>query len=298
MNVLVVGRSGQLATELRKIRWPGSIRVLALGREQLDLTDPATISAALAAAAPDIVVNAAAYTAVDQAEAEPALAFAVNEAGPSHLAEEAARRNIPLIQLSTDYVFSGSGERPWREDDEPAPLSAYGRSKLAGERAVIARAPKHIVLRTSWLFAAHGHNFVRTMLRLGAERSALRIVADQHGCPTAAADLARVIAQLACALLAQQGPFGIYHYAGAGAVSWYGFAAAIFQEAGDLLATTPALSPITTKEFAAPAPRPAFSVLDCSKIERDFGVTRRSWELGLRDVLAELRANREPIPAA
>lgn len=289
MNILVVGRSGQLAIELVKASWPDGMRVVAMGRDQLDVTNAAAVDRGVNAAKPDIIINAAAYTAVDRAESDRDRAFAVNHLGPQYLAEAAARHGAVLLHVSTDYVFSGDGKTAWRETDEPQPRSVYGQSKLAGERAIAAILPRHIILRTSWLFAAHGQNFVRTMLRLGNERDRLTIVDDQRGCPTAAADLARVIVQVARALARSQAGFGIYHYAGRGAVTWYQFATTIFAMAGDLIAKAPLLVPISTAEFAAAAPRPAFSVLDCAKIERVFGVVPSDWRRDLERVLADIR---------
>ena len=289
MNIIVIGRSGQLATELTRASWPATARVAALGRGALDITDRDSIERAVAAHRPDALVNAAGYTAVDRAEADVAAAFAVNAGGAENLAIVARRHDVPLVHVSTDYVFGGGGARPWREDDTPRPQGVYARSKLAGEQAVQSIAPRHVILRTSWLFAAHGQNFVRTMLRLGAERDRIGVVDDQVGCPTAAADLARVIVAVAGGLARGDASTGLYHYAGAGAVSWYGFAAAIFDLAGDLVARRPRLEAITTAQFAAAAPRPAYSVLDCSKIERDFGIARAPWMIGLGAVLAELR---------
>jgi len=289
MNIFVIGRSGQLATELPRAAWPATARITALGRGALDITDPDSIERAVAAARPDVLINTAGYTAVDRAEAEPDAAFAVNAAGAGNLAIVARRHAIPLIHVSTDYVFGGKGARPWQEDDAPDPQGVYARSKLAGEEAVQSVAPRYVILRTSWLFAAHGQNFVRTMLRVGAERDRIGVVDDQVGCPTAAADLARVMAAVADALVRDGAPSGLYHYAGAGAVSWYAFAEAIFDLAGALVAGRPRLQAITTAEYAAAAPRPAYSVLDCSRIERDFGIARAPWLDGLRSVLAELR---------
>ena len=293
MNVLVIGRSGQLATELARAGWPARTRLTAIGSGQCDIADASDVARVIDENAPDVVINAASYTAVDRAEAEPERAFAVNATGPSHLARAARRRGIPLVHVSTDYVFDGGGDRPWCEDDEPHPLCIYGRSKLAGERAVQSAGVAHLILRTSWLFAAHGHNFVRTMLRLGAERDTLGVVHDQIGCPTPAADLAGVIVDAAARLVAGRIGSGVYHYAGAPPVSWYAFAQAIFELAGDLLPRMPALRPIATADFAAAAARPAYSVLDCGKIEREFGISVPPWQRGLEVVLNELRTRRE-----
>jgi dTDP-4-dehydrorhamnose reductase len=186
-------------------------------------------------------------------------------------------------------VFAGEGSRPWQETDPTAPLSVYGQSKLAGEQAIAAILQEHVILRTSWLFAAHGQNFVRTMLRMGRERDRLSVVVDQIGCPTSASDLARVIAEITRNLMSGGKNFGIYHYAGREAVSWHQFAQAIFGLAGDLVPRPPLIAPISTKEFGAPAPRPGFSVLDCRKIETAFGIERAFWQSELEQVLAEIR---------
>jgi len=291
MNILVAGQSGQLAVELLRCQWPAGTRISALGRGRLNIADPESVARAFADFEPDIVINAAAYTAVDRAETDSVSAHEVNQMGAGHLAQEAARHGIPLIHISTDYVFSGVGQRPWREDDMPNPASIYGLSKRLGEIAIQQAGAQHIILRTSWLFAAHGQNFVRTMLRLGADRDRLKIVGDQMGCPTPAADLARVIADISMALSSGVVRSGIYHYCGQGPVTWYEFAATIFDMAGGLVPQRPVLQPITTMEFGAPAPRPAYSVLDCGKLERDFGVTARPWLPGLQSVLSELQAN-------
>jgi dTDP-4-dehydrorhamnose reductase len=278
MKVLVAGRSGQLAQALLR-RLP----CVALDRTELDVTDAASVAAAVAAHSPDVLVNASAYTAVDRAEEERDAAFALNELGPRNLARAAEARGIPLIHVSTDYVFGGEGRRPWREDDPTAPQGVYAASKLAGEGAVRAETARHVILRTSWLFSAMGKNFLRTMLDLARTRPELKIVDDQTGCPTAADDLARVIAVLIFA----SGPYGTYHYCGAGPATWFGFAQAIFACSRG---PKPRLVPISTTQFAAPAARPAYSVLDTGKIARDYGVEQRPWREGLETAMRELEA--------
>ena len=282
MKILVAGRSGQLARALASRRWQGGTECASLGRPDLDVTDDASVSAAIDAQAPDVIVNAAAYTAVDRAESERDAAFALNEAAPRRLAREAARRGIRLIHISTDYVFGGVGTRPWREDDPVAPQGVYALSKFAGEEAVRAQCAQHVILRTSWLFAAHGQNFVRTMLRLGRQDAQVGVVDAQWGCPTPAADLAEAIATVAAA----DGPFGTYHYCGAGAVTWHGFAAEIFARAG----LHPKLEPISTAQYGAAAPRPAYSVLDAGRIWRDYGIAQTPWAPGLEAVLREIKS--------
>lgn len=288
MKVLVIGRSGQLARELFRCTWPANMRLHMAGRPEVDVTDRNSLATVVASTRPDIIINASAYNAVDRAESESDLAFAVNQAGVRNLALEAARHAIPLIHVSTDYVFDGRSTRPWSEDDEPNPLNAYGRSKLAGEREIQTILPMHIILRTSWLFSAHGQNFVRTMLRLGAERESLSIVDDQVGCPTAAADLAEAISRISISLASGKARFGLYHYAGLGAVSWFQFAKHIFAASRDILPRPPVLHAITTAAFGAPAARPSYSVLDCTKIGHAFGIAAKPWTFALEKVLREI----------
>jgi dTDP-4-dehydrorhamnose reductase len=297
MKVLVIGRSGQLATALLCASWQAGTQIVAVGRGACDIAARDDVVRTVAAHAPDLVINAAAYNAVDRAETEPDRAFAVNAAGPAHLAFAARARAIPLVHVSTDYVFDGGGGRPWREDDEPRPLGVYGRSKREGECAVLASGATHLILRTSWLFTAHGENFVRTMLRLGAARDALAVVADQIGCPTPAGDLAAFIAGTAPGLAAGTSPVGLYHFAGAPAVSRYEFAQAIFARAGDLVPRPPSLRAITSAAFGAAAPRPAFSALDCRKTERTFAITMPRWQDGLDIVLNQLRSSKAALQA-
>jgi len=225
--ILVAGRTGQLARALIDLAAQRNLPLVAVERPQLDLADAASIERVATSVTPRAIVNAAAYTAVDQAESEPALAFAVNRDGAARLAEAAARSRVPFIHLSTDYVLDGRKASPYREDDVASPLSVYGQSKLAGEEAVRAAHPGALVLRTSWVYGRHGHNFVRTMLRLAATRDLVRVVDDQHGAPTAAGDLARAILDVLAAPAASEAG-GLYHLAAAGETTWHGFAAAIF----------------------------------------------------------------------
>ena len=282
MRLLVFGRTGQVARELARIAPDATY----LGREEADLADAAACAAAVEAAAADAVINAAAWTGVDAAEKNPDAAFAVNGAAPAAMARACAARGLPLVHLSTDYVFEGSGNRPWRPDDPTGPLGVYGASKRAGEEGVRAAGGAHAILRTSWVFSAHGANFVKTMLRLGRERDALRIVADQVGGPTPAAAIARACLAIAGGLLDDPARAGTYHFSGAPDVSWADFARAIFAEAG----LDVAAEDIATAEYPTPAPRPLNSRLDCAAIEAAFGLARPDWRAGLRDVLAELRS--------
>ena len=281
MRFLVFGRTGQVARELARLE-PDAV---FLGREQADLSDPAACAAVAAAAEVDAVINAAAWTAVDAAEENRAAAFAVNGAAPAAIAEACAGRRIPFVHISTDYVFDGSGERPWRPEDTPRPLGTYGASKRAGEEGVEAAEGIHAILRTSWAFSAHGSNFVKTMLRLGRERDALRIVGDQIGGPTPAADIARATLVMARRLAEAPNRSGLYHYSGAPDVSWAEFARAIFAQAG----LDVAVEEIPTEAYPTPAPRPRNSRLDCAATERAFGLGRPEWRAGLAAVLSDLR---------
>lgn len=280
MRLLVFGKTGQVATELAR-RAPGAV---FLDRNEADLADPAACAAAIEAHRPEGVINAAAYTAVDRAEEEEALATVINGEAPGAMAQACAALDIPFVHLSTDYVFDGSGTAPWRADDATAPLGAYGRSKLAGERAVRGAGGAHVILRTAWVFSAHGANFVRTMLRLGRERDALRVVADQIGGPTPAADIASTCLQVLDLLRKNRDFSGVYHYSGQPDTSWAGFARAIFERAG--LAVT--VEEIPTSAYPTPAARPLNSRLDCTGLETVFGISRPDWKDGLAAVLEEL----------
>ncbi|MFN0116255.1 MAG: dTDP-4-dehydrorhamnose reductase [Paracoccaceae bacterium] len=280
MTVLVFGRSGQVATELARILPDARF----LSRSEADLADPAACAAAIAALCPDAVVNAAAWTAVDRAEAEEDAARVINADAPGAMARAAATLGVPFLHLSTDYVFDGGGGPPRREDDPVAPLGAYGRTKLDGERLVAAAGGAHVILRTSWVFAGHGQNFVRTMLRLGRERPELRIVADQRGGPTPAADIAGALVTVLAAFREGRGQSGIFHFAGAPASTWADFAEAIFAGAG----LAPKVIRIATADYPTPARRPLNSVLDCGRIGRAYGIAQPDWRPGLTAALAEL----------
>ncbi len=279
MRLLVAGREGQLARALAAAFGAAGHAVAALEPPELDLTNRASVAAALATA-PDLVINAAAYTAVDRAEEQPALARAVNATGAGWLAEEAAARGVPLIHVSTDYVFDGTKGAPYAEDDAPHPLSVYGATKLEGERLVLAAHPRAAVIRTAWVCSPDGANFVRTMLRLAQERAELRVVADQHGAPSFAADLALAMLCMAPRLLAGQG-FGLFHLTGAPHTSWHGFAAAILDAAARRGHPRPVLHAITTAEYPTRARRPADARLDCARIGAVHGIRPADWRLSL-----------------
>ena len=280
MTLLVFGRTGQVATELARLA-PGAV---FLGRDQADLSDPAACAAAIGAHAPQAVINAAAWTAVDRAETEEAAATVVNADAPGAMARECTALDIPFLHVSTDYVFDGSGSAPWRPGDATGPLGAYGRSKLAGELAVRAAGGRHLILRTSWVFSAHGSNFVKTMLRLAATRPALRVVGDQIGGPTPAADIAAALLT-AAALLRDGAEGGTHHFAGQPETSWAGFARETFVRAG--LAVT--VEEIATEDYPTPARRPLNSRLDCSALTTAFGIPAPDWRAGLAQVIAELK---------
>lgn len=283
MKVLVFGRTGQLAAELAR-RAPQGWALTRLGREAADLEDPEACARAVAESDAGLVINAAAYTAVDRAEEEEDRAHVINAEAPAVMALAAAARGVPLLHVSTDYVFDGAGERPWRPDDAPAPLGAYGRTKLAGERGVAAAGGAHLILRTSWVFSAHGSNFVKTMLRVGPERGALRVVEDQIGGPTAAGDIAEALFAVAAAFADGRGTSGIYHFAGQPFVSWADFAREIFARAG----LDVAVAAIPSSDYPTPAPRPRNSRLDGAALMADYGVAAPDWRAALDDVLTEI----------
>lgn len=300
IGILQFGTSGQLAREsLRAAAGRADISIQALGRERVDFRFPDRVADAVRAAGPvDAVINAVAYTAVDRAESEPDLARRINAESVAALARACRQRGLPLIHVSTDYVFDGAKAGPYLETDATNPLGVYGRTKRDGEKAVRAHADRHVIVRSSWVYSSHGANFVRTMLRLGAARDALRVVDDQHGAPTSAADLAGALHGIARKLVTGRdaGDFGTFHYAGGGETTWRCFAEAIFEDvaacfedAGAWASAKARIVPITTAEHAAPARRPANSRLDCAKIERTFGLTPRPWRESLARVLEELK---------
>ncbi|MDF1872310.1 dTDP-4-dehydrorhamnose reductase [Vannielia sp.] len=283
MKLLMFGQTGQVAREV--LAWAGAgLEVQALGRGDCDLSDPAACAAVIAASTADAVLNAAAYTAVDKAEAEEALATVINGEAPGAMAEACAARGVPFVHISTDYVFDGTGEAAWSPGDRVSPVNAYGRSKLAGEVAIAQAGGAAAVMRTSWVFSAHGGNFVKSMLRLGAERERLAIVDDQHGGPTWAGDIASAAIRMARVLCEAPHKAGTYHFSGAPDVSWAAFAREIFAQADVVCEVTP----ITSADFPTPAARPANSRLDCSATEAAFGLPRPDWREGLARVLREL----------
>lgn len=277
--ILVFGKTGQVAKELVCLEG-----VVALGRDQADLSDLEVCADAISAHAPSAVINAAAYTAVDRAEEEEALATIINGDAPTAMAQACVKLGIPLIHISTDYVFDGTGDTPWAPNDLTAPQNAYGRSKLAGEIGIRDSGVVHSILRTSWVVSAHGVNFVKTMLRLSQTRDVLTVVADQIGGPTSARDIAAACLQMAEQLIADPSKSGTYHYSGSPDESWAGFATAIFAQAGRDVT----VSPIPTADYPTPARRPLNSRLDCRTTEQIFAIPRPDWRDGLKVIVDEI----------
>ncbi|WP_109513808.1 dTDP-4-dehydrorhamnose reductase [Pseudomonas ovata] len=289
MKILITGQHGQVSRHLQhSLAGLGELQVL--GREQLDLSQPHAILQAVQAAQPDLIINAAAHTAVDQAEKEPGLARAINATAPGLLAEAAAGLGVPLIHYSTDYVFDGRKASPYTEQDAPHPLGIYGSSKLAGEQAIQAVGGQHLILRTSWVYSLHGRNFLLTMQKLLQERETLSVVADQIGAPTWAGTIAHSTRQLIERWRdGQPGTWGVYHLTASGETSWYGFAQAIGKQ---LLAEgkpCAVLEPIASSAYPTPAARPLNSRLDCSRLAREWGVSQPDWQHALLECLASAR---------
>ena len=293
MRLIVTGTEGQVARSLSERAAAEGVELRIIGRPDLDLADAASIERAFAGAEADVVINAAAHTAVDRAESEEELATRINGAGAGLVAAAARRMGVPVIQISTDYVFDGALDRPYREDDPTGPIGAYGRSKLAGERAVEAAHPEHVILRTGWIYSPFGANFVKTMLRLGESRSELNVVADQRGTPTSALDFADGVIAVARRLTTSKdrgGLTGIFNLTGGGEASWAEFAEAIFAEAETHGRKPVAVRRISTAEYPTPAHRPANSRLDGSRIREVYGVALPSWRQSLKPCVARLLA--------
>ncbi|MGQ4275113.1 dTDP-4-dehydrorhamnose reductase [Terrihabitans sp. B22-R8] len=289
MDILVTGGAGQVGLELQRFAWPQGINVVAPGRDELDLARPDSIEAYVASRRWGAIINSAAYTAVDKAESEVATAWAINALAPAVLAHAAARVETPIVQVSTDYVFDGAKDGIYLENDPVGPVGVYGASKEGGEQAVRTANPRHAIVRTAWVVSAHRANFVKTMLRVGAERPVLRVVGDQRGCPTSAADLAAALARIALRLADDSdAPVGTYHFVNAGETSWHGFAEEIFAQARERNGPQPEVQAITTADYPTPARRPANSRLSTAAIERDFGIVPRHWQAALADIIAEL----------
>ena len=292
-SVLVTGANGQLGTELVRHAWPEGWRAVAMGRDALDLADPAAVTAIVERGHDGrpwaAVVNAGAYTAVDRAESDQVAAWQANAVAPAAFGAACAAAGIPLVQVSTDYVFPGDRDGAWGVEDAVSPLGVYGASKLGGELAVRTSGARHAIVRTAWVVSAHGHNFVKTMLRVGTERDVLRVVDDQHGNPTAAADLAGALAAIAVRLADDpDAPTGTFHFAGEGITSWAGFAREIFRQSALRGGPRAAVEAITTADYPTPARRPANSALDTGAIRAAYGIAPRPWRQALGDILDEL----------
>ena len=287
MKVIVIGANGQLGWEVCRRGAKQGFDIVPLDIPEFDITESSAVKKAVSRSGISVVINASAYTAVDKAESEPELTFAVNRDGPAYLASFCAKIGIPLIHVSTDYVFDGNKQGPYLETDPPSPLGVYGKSKAAGETEVRGLLQEHIILRTAWLYGIHGNNFVKTMLRLGKEKEVVRVVADQYGCPTYAADLADAIVKIASQVAEKQDIiWGTYHYCGKGVTTWHGFAEAIFDLARERCSlVVKEVVPITTEEYPTPAKRPVYSVLDYSLCAKHFAVHPRAWQESLADMI-------------
>lgn len=290
LNVLVSGRSGQVASSLFKAKKPEGVEIIALGRPDLDITDKASIEAVFDRIKPDLVINAAAYTAVDAAETDSENAELLNASGAASLASAAARREIPILHLSTDYVFDGTKPTPYVETDDVAPLGVYGRSKLLGEQMVAEANPKHVILRTAWVYSVFGNNFLKTMLRVAETRDELGVVADQIGNPTSAHDIATGLLQIVDHFRKSDRDLnsGTYHMTASGDGSWADFAHQIFEASAEFNGPVATVKRITSAEWPTPVKRPANSRLDCSKLKRDFGVVLPKWQESTRQCVKRL----------
>jgi dTDP-4-dehydrorhamnose reductase len=295
MRFLLLGGTGQVGEEFRAQPLPIDVEVVAPCRGELDLEDPQAISRMIAAQPWSAVINAAAYTDVDRAESEEPVAFAVNAEAPTRLAAETGRSGIPLVHISTDYVFDGRKGAPYVEEDAVAPLNAYGRSKLAGEFGVQTTNPRHVILRTSWVYSPYRKNFVRTILRIADERDRLTVVSDQRGCPSAAADIAQACLNIAvcCASEPKRAPYGVYHFAGAGDATWFDFANAIIDMSAGQRRGSPQIVPVRTSEYPTPAIRAADTRLDCTAVARAFGIQLRPWRQALAETIHRLLINKD-----
>jgi dTDP-4-dehydrorhamnose reductase len=290
MRILLTGANGQVGWELSNRGGQRGLEILALYRSGLDITDPVSVSKKVNHSDVSLVVNAAGYTAVDQAESEPELAFAVNRDGPAYLASACGKAGIPLVHISTDYVFDGQKKGAYLATDPVSPLSVYGKSKAAGEVEIRKHLREHFIIRTGWVYGIHGDNFVKTMLRLGREREEVHVVDDQYGCPTYAADLAETILRIAAQFLDDgQVHWGTYHYCGKGVTTWHGFAEEIFRLAREYESLkVKRVEPISTSEYPTPAQRPVNSILDCSVLEKIFGIHPQLWAESLARMLEVL----------
>jgi dTDP-4-dehydrorhamnose reductase len=290
MKLLLTGSKGQLGQEVQKAGINAGLEIVSMDLPEIDITDYEKLDRIFSELKPSIVINGAAYTAVDLAETQKNICYAANVDGPANLTRLCGKNNVRLIHISTDYVFDGNGNIPYRENDPVSPVNVYGHSKAEGEKAVLKGPGEHIIIRTSWLYGRFGNNFVKTMLHLGAEKKSIRVVNDQYGCPTCAYDLAEVIIVIAQRLLEDKPTnSGIYHYCGNGITTWYEFAMAIFQIAGELgLSNVPLVIPIATSQFPTAAKRPLYTALDCSAIKKSFGVKLKPWKQSLQKTIHQI----------
>lgn len=293
MKVLVTGREGQLARGLLEAAEGAAVEVVAIGRPELDLADEKSVAAAIASERPDIVVNAAAYTAVDKAETEPAIAHAVNALGAEHVAKACAANAMPIIHISTDYVFDGTKDGPYVEDDPTAPINVYGRTKLEGEQRVANACERHLILRTAWVHSPWGANFVKTMLRLATTRPSIDVVDDQQGSPTYAPHLAAIVLAIAARIAADPAGmrWGVYHAVGAGETTWFGFAREVFRHAAEYGLPAVDVAPIAAAAYPTPARRPANSRLNCDRLRLSLGFQVPDWRIGAQDCVARISAS-------
>lgn len=289
-KILVTGASGQLGTELLRIRWPDGWEATGFGRDDLDLSDPAGIASAVRGGDWAAVINCGAYTAVDAAESDVVRAWAVNALGPAALAAECAARDVPLVQLSTDYVFPGSKDGAYAPSDPVGPQSVYGASKLGGELAVATSGARHVILRTAWVLSAHGKNFLKTMLQLAeGGRDHVRVVFDQRGSPTSARDLAAAVATITVRLASEPASSGgVFHFSNSGPTNWAALAEEIFRVAARHGAPTASVERIPTSQYPTPAKRPANSLLDTSSLQDEFGIVPRQWQAAVEDIIDEI----------
>lgn len=286
---MIIGSTGQLGVELLRHEWPSDVELVAPSRQELDLADADSIRAAVCGQPVDCVINAAAFTAVDASEDQVEMAYLLNCQGPEWLAEATAKAGIPLVHVSTDYVFRGDAAEAYEEGAEAGPINVYGASKAAGERAIIEKNDRSVIVRTSWLISAYGSNFLKTILRLASGQTSLRIVSDLRGCPTSTADLASALAIIGLRLIGDgNAPVGIYHFANAGSASWNELAVEILRQSRARGGPFAEVVPITAGEFGARARRPANSRLATAKISQDYGIEPRNWQMAVADILDEL----------
>jgi dTDP-4-dehydrorhamnose reductase len=290
VKVVVLGRKGQLARGLSEASVGTGLEVVTIGRPEIDLVDPKSIAVAFARERPEVVINAAAYTGVDKAESEPAIALAINALGPEYAAQWCAAHSIPIIHISTDYVFDGTKDSAYVEADSTGPINVYGLTKLDGEQRVGKTCEQHLILRTAWVYSPWGTNFVKTMLRLASTRSNINVVEDQLGSPTYAPDLAKLILAIATRVASNQDArhWGTYHAAGHGEISWFGFAQEVFRHAAQNGLPFANAAAIPASAYPTPARRPSNSRLDCNKLRQVFGLQLADWRLGVQDCVARL----------